>query len=126
MPGGKIAFGEHVEDAAVREAREETGLDVKFVGIRGIASEIVHNKGAKKDHFMLYVCELATDDRTFKEGQEGDLKWFDLQEIDAYAKEITPSDLLMIKKFILSKQSVPVYKVKMIEDGEGYFVESFA
>ena len=39
LPGGYVEFGETTENAAVREAKEETNLDVKLEGLLNVYSD---------------------------------------------------------------------------------------
>jgi 8-oxo-dGTP diphosphatase len=54
LPGGGIEFGEHPEDAVVREVLEETGLEVRLTGLAEIDS-IVFNVTDGRMHAIRFI-----------------------------------------------------------------------
>ena len=61
LPGGVMELGESVAQCAIRETREETGLDVEVTGIVGIYSDPKHvfayDDGEVRQEFS--ICVLA-------------------------------------------------------------------
>lgn len=48
IPGGKIEFGETAQQAALRELKEETGVEAEIVGLIDVFDSFVNNK-----HYIL-------------------------------------------------------------------------
>jgi 8-oxo-dGTP pyrophosphatase MutT (NUDIX family) len=124
LVGGKMEFGEFVEETAVREFYEETGIRASFDCLAGIASEIVFDKGEKANHFLLFVSRLRSESSEFSVGHEGELKWFDLSALDRGI--MIPSDYIMVREYILKDNPVKIHKIRMNQDKERYSVEEFS
>ena len=57
IPGGHIEIGETIEEATVREVKEEVGLDVRFIRHFATYEAIFPTKFWKKKHFFFFECE---------------------------------------------------------------------
>lgn len=84
QPGGHIDPGETPWDAALRESREETGLDVSFAGLiddAGVPELIhvdVHEGGRGHTHLDLrYRIDGGDNDPNPPEGESQLIDWFD-------------------------------------------------
>ena len=54
LPGGGVELGETLEEAVIREVREETNLDVEPVALAGYRQAIAHDAGGVVErHFVI-------------------------------------------------------------------------
>lgn len=126
LPGGKIEYGETIEEAIIREIKEESGLDIKFIALRGVVEEILYNRKSKIGHFMIWVCETKAKKDTAKTKNEGEARWFTKEELPKIKAQAVPSDYKMIETFFLKKKNnLKVHKSKMRSDGKNYVLEYF-
>ena len=118
LVGGKWDFGETLANAAVREVLEETGLEVRFVALRGIVSERmtpVEPDGSGAAHFLLLVCQVDVQNGEASEQQEGVVTWFSAGEIEDLHlnQRIIPSDYVMLQRFANAPE-IPLFEAEMV------------
>lgn len=101
FPGGKVDFGEHPEEACIREAKEESGFDVKLNKIipKILTSQWEHVNRKSQQILIAYHCELIGGEVSLEDHGVSDVKWFSIDE--AKKLECLPGTLEFLEHFEL-------------------------
>ena len=85
FPGGHIEHGESIYNCAVREVKEETGLDVKNLEYCGVVHWINRENDERYLCFMYKTTQF--DGELITETDEGEQFWLGINELLATPKE---------------------------------------
>jgi ADP-ribose pyrophosphatase YjhB (NUDIX family) len=121
LVGGKIAYGEHIQQAALREVLEETSArEISGYEHRGIVSErLMDADNHLQAHFLIFVG-FAEIDEFQRNNREGDLGVFSIDEIRQSKDEFLPSDWYMFKSFETERTKGAAYEAELVHDESGY------
>ncbi|MEM5801968.1 MAG: NUDIX hydrolase [Candidatus Aenigmatarchaeota archaeon] len=77
LPGGFVEWGETVEQAAIREAKEETGLNVKIKKLLGVYS---NPKRDPRGHVVSIAFVAEPIKGKLKSSKEGEVNWYEINK----------------------------------------------
>ena len=98
IPGGFLEVGETLAGAAVREAREETGLIVEAGELLGVFERLVPDEsGRTRYHYVLmdFLCRRL-DGELSAASDAADVKWFAPEELPGL--KLASDTLAVIRK----------------------------
>jgi len=91
IPGGMVEIGEKASDAAVREAKEETGLDVEITDLLDVVD------GRIRFHFVILDYRASPTGGNLQAASDAlDARWVTAEEFPDY--ELSPTLVEMLKR----------------------------
>lgn len=92
LPGGAMELNESVSDAAVRETREETGIDCAVTGLAGIYSDprhVIHytSNDEVRREFSIVLIARPVAGQPAPSAESREVRWVQPADIAAYTMD---------------------------------------
>ena len=92
VPGGAIELGESMVQAAVRETREETGIECEITGLVGIYTDPKHvllytSNGEVRQEFSIVLTARATGGEPMRSEESSEVRWVPRVELGGYSMD---------------------------------------
>jgi ADP-ribose pyrophosphatase YjhB (NUDIX family) len=92
VPGGAIDLGESMAQAAVRETKEETGVDCEITGLVGIYTDPKHvilytSNGEVRQECSIVLTARATGGVPTRSDESSEVRWVPPAELDGYSMD---------------------------------------
>jgi 8-oxo-dGTP pyrophosphatase MutT (NUDIX family) len=92
IPGGAIDLGESVAQAAVRETREESGIECEITGIVGIYSDPKHvllytSNGEVRQEFSIVLTAIPLSGQPTSSSESSEVRWVPVSEVLDYTMD---------------------------------------
>jgi ADP-ribose pyrophosphatase len=86
VPGGLVKVGERIQDAALREVREETGLRVGIDSIFDVVDHITHDSNGRVHYHYVIVDFLGHPirGRLKASSDSADARWIHINDLKKY------------------------------------------
>lgn len=110
LPGGAIEIGETPTEAAIRETHEETGIDIRVLGVVGIYSDpchvIAYTDGEIRQQFSICLAAQPTGGQLRAQRSEAKyVAWVPVSDLDQL--RIHPAQRIRIDHGLTWKPDVP-------------------
>ncbi len=92
IPGGAIELGESMTQAAIRETKEESGIDCEITGLVGIYTDPKHvilytSNGEARQEFSIVLTGRPVGGEPTPSSESSEVRWVPASDIDSYAMD---------------------------------------
>jgi 8-oxo-dGTP pyrophosphatase MutT (NUDIX family) len=102
LSGGGVAIGESLPQAAIRETREETGVDCEITGLSGIYTDPAHmilytSNGEVRQEFSVVLTARPIGGQPTPSNETSEVRWVAPGDTETY--QMDPSMRLRVRHY---------------------------